>query len=105
MSNKEQLVVTIRWVDTSYTIHENLIGLAEVDRTNAGTLYKVLKDSLLRSTLIISLCRGQCYDGAANMAGHFTGVAKRLQEEEPRALFVHCLAHALNLCLQNCASH
>ena len=39
------------------------------------------------------------------MAGHLNGVATRLLEEEPRALFVHCLAHALNLCLQDCGSH
>ena len=104
ISVKEQLVVTIRWVDTNYKIHEDLIGLVAVDQTDAGTLSLVLKDSLLRSTLSLSQCRGQCYDGAANMAGHLNGVATRLLEEEPRALFVHCLAHALNLCLQDCGS-
>ena len=53
ISVKEQLVVTIRWVDTNYKIHEDLIGLVAVDQTDAGTLYLVLKDSLLRSTLIM----------------------------------------------------
>ena len=38
------------------------------------------------------------------MAGHLSGVAKCIQDEEPRALFVHCMAHCLNLCLQECAS-
>ena len=28
--------------------------------------------------------------------------AKHILKEEPRALFVHCLAHYLNLSLQNC---
>ena len=37
------------------------------------------------------------------MAGHLSGVATRLQAEEPRMLFVHCMAHCLNLCLQDCA--
>ena len=43
------------------------------------------------------------YDGASNMAGHLSGVAVRLQREEPRAHYVHCLAHSLNLCLQECS--
>ena len=38
ISVKEQLVVTIRWVDTNYKIHEDLIGLVALDQTNAGTL-------------------------------------------------------------------
>ena len=29
-------------------------------------------------------------------------IAARLQKEEPKALYVHCVAHSLNLCLQEC---
>ena len=46
--------------------------------------------------------RFDAYDGAANMAGHLSGVAARIQQEEPKALFVHCFAHSVNLCLQEC---
>ena len=46
-------------------------------------------------------CRGQSNDGAANMAKSIKGVAKCIQNEQPLALFLHCLAHNLNLCLQN----
>ena len=45
----------------------------------------------------LNRCRGQCYDGATNMAGHRSGVAKQLGDEEPRANFVHCYGHSLNL--------
>ena len=38
------------------------------------------------------------------MSGHTSGVATRIQECEPRALFVHCLAHCTNLCLQKVGS-
>ena len=34
------------------------------------------------------------------MAGHLNGVAAQIKRHEPRALFVHCLAHSVNLCLQ-----
>eukprot|EP00117_Sycon_ciliatum_P012838 scpid52838/ scgid13749/ Zinc finger MYM-type protein 1 len=36
----------------------------------------------------LNRCRGQCYDGASNMAGHRSGVAKQLGDEEPRALLI-----------------
>ena len=40
------------------------------------------------------------YDGAASMSGHINGVAAQIQRVEPGAVFVHCLAHCTNLCLQ-----
>ena len=56
--------------------------------------------------MVLSLdkCRGQAYDGASNMAGLLNGVATRLLKEAPKAHYVHCLAHSLNLCLQDCTS-
>ena len=47
--------------------------------------------------LSMSKCRGQCYDGASNMRGSKTGVAKKLLNDEPRAVFIHCYGHDLNL--------
>ncbi len=47
---------------------------------------------------------GQAYDGAANMSGLVSGVAKRIEQEIPTAIFVHCLAHTNNLCLITLAS-
>ena len=34
------------------------------------------------------------------MMGHINGVAARIQKDEPSAIYVHCLAHCTNLCLQ-----
>ena len=36
------------------------------------------------------------------MSGHISGVAARIQEIEiePTPIYVHCLAHSINLCLQ-----
>ena len=46
-------------------------------------------------------CRGQAYDGTLNFQGHITGVAKRFQSDNPAAISTHCLAHCVNLCLQD----
>ena len=35
----------------------------------------VLKDVILRMNLELNKCRGQCYDGASNMAGIRNGTA------------------------------
>ena len=103
VSIDEQLCVTIRWVNNDYEISEDPIGLIEVPKTDAATLTSALKDVLVRCVLPVSSCRGQAYDGAANMSGCLQGVATRIKSEEPAALHVHCLAHCLNLCLQDSA--
>ena len=58
-----------------------------------------IKDVFLRLNLPISKVRGQCYDGAATMAGYKSGVATRtrMKSDEPRAIFTHCYGHLLNL--------
>jgi len=63
----------------------------------------MIKDCLCRMSLPIELCRGQCYDGASVMAGAVAGVSSRIAADEPRAVYVHCLAHSLNLALQDSA--
>ena len=99
ISNHEQLAIIIRWVDMSYDIHEDLIGMVHVPETTSSMLTAVIKDVLIHCVLPLEVCRGQVYDGAANMMGHLSGVAKKLQDEHPAAIKVHCLAHSLNLCL------
>ena len=99
VGHKEQLCVTIRWVDNSLQIHETPLELIHVPKTDSETLTSVIKDCLFRLALPIGQCRGQAYDGAANMSGHIRWVAARIQQSEPTAVFVHCLAHCTNLCL------
>ena len=77
------------------------IGLYATDRTDAGNLTQLIKDVLVRLSLPLERCRGQCYDGASNMSGRRSGVAARIQQEEPRALYVHCMGHSLNLAVQD----
>ena len=56
-----------------------------------------MHDVLLRLNLSIAKLKGQCYGGAASMAGRKSGVATQLLREEPRAVFTHCYGHSLNL--------
>lgn len=40
---------------------------------------------------------GQSYDGASNMSGNYKGLQSRISNYCPRALFIWCHAHRLNL--------
>ena len=59
---------------------------------------------MLRLNLDVSKCRGQCYDGAAVMAGKKNGVAKQIQDEYPKCLYTYCHGHALNLAVKDSIS-
>ena len=99
-SHNEQLSLSIRWVDSHYTIHEDTLGLVQLENMKANTLYSIIKDILIRCSLPIAQCRGQAFDGASNMSGAQNGVQALVKKEANRALYVHCLAHSLNLCIQ-----
>ena len=96
-SNKEQVVICFRRIDEQFEAHEDFVGLYQVDSIVSNSIVEVLKDTIVRLNLAISKCQGQCYDGAANMAGIRNGVAAQMCAVEPRALYSHCYGHALNL--------
>ena len=97
-----QLTICIRYLcPQTYEVSEDCIGLYYTDRTNADCLTKLIKDVLLRSSLMLNRCRGQCYDGTANMSGRRSGVATQILHEEPRAVYLHCMGHTLNLAVQD----
>ena len=90
------MVLVLWWVDNDLNAHEEFTGLYEAPTIQAAHL---VLDTLIRLNLSISKIRGQCYDGASNMAGIRKGVAKQIQNQEPtcKALFTHCYGHSLNL--------
>ena len=90
ISNQKQVTVVI-------TVYEELLGLYRVDSIAADSLTAVIKDVMIRLNLSMSKLRGQCYDGCSTMSGIRTGVAKRIADEKPRAVFTHCYGHSLNL--------
>ena len=96
VSNKEQVVVCLRWVDDNFEVHEDFTGLYQVDSSGAEKIYHVITDVFLCLNLTISKVHGQCYNEAFIMSGAKSGVVARMQAAEPRAVFTHCYGHALN---------
>ena len=88
-------IIVFGWINKNLNVHEDFIGLHQVDNTSAST---VNKSVLLAMNLDIHSMRGQCYDGASTMFGTRTGVAEQIQQEEPKVIFTYCYGHALNFC-------
>ena len=95
VSNHEQLVICIRWIDYNFEPHEDMIEFYQVEGIKSETLFKSIKDALNRMDIPLTDCRGHCCNGASNMVGVKTGVATRTKEIESRALLTHCYGHAL----------
>lgn len=99
-STHEQVSICIRYLEGDITPVEKCLGMFEVSSTTGQQLASVILDVLCRCDLQLSSLRAQCYDGAANMSGKFSGVQSYIKQHQPLAMYVHCYAHNLNLVLQ-----
>ena len=64
VTNEEQLVICLRWVDENLQVHEDFVGLHPLSDTKVDTIAKVILDIIRRMGLKIENARGQCYDEA-----------------------------------------
>ena len=106
-SNEEQLAIVLRFVDQKCDIREEFLSFVKcTSQTTGEDLSKLILETLTsRFNLLMENCRGQTYDGAGNMAGCNKGVATRIQQIYPHAMYTHCSSHILNLCLVKCMEH
>ena len=95
----DQLSLSLRYVTSEGNAVERFIMFAELPGASAEEFYKLLLECLQPLGIELRHCRGQAYDGASVMSGNLTGLQTRVKEISPEAMFVHCCAHNLNLCL------
>ncbi len=98
ISNTEQLVVCLRYVDDNLDVLEEIIAW---NLPTSTVIVTTITDILLCMNLSISNCRGQCYNGASSMSGSRSGVAIQLSKLEPKALYTDSYGHSLNLAIQD----
>ena len=67
------------------------------DRKDAVSTANMIVNKLTTDGLESENCRSQGYDNAATMSGIHTGVQTRLKGLNPKAIFVPCNNHSLNL--------
>ncbi|XP_068115082.1 zinc finger MYM-type protein 1-like [Hyperolius riggenbachi] len=106
VSHKEQMSVIIRIVALeSLQIKEHFMGFLEAEETTGEGLASLILKRLGDLNISFEDCRGQSYDNGANMRGKRKGVQARLLEINPRAFFVPCGAHTLNLVVADAAKN
>lgn len=77
---------------------ESFLGFFPKAGKTAVELTENILTQLESDNLDIHLCRAQGYDNAATMAGVHGGVQAKIKEHNPKALFMPCANHSLNLC-------
>ena len=96
-SSQEQVTLILRQVTQKLEVHEEFLGLYHIPSIDAAMLTTAINNVLIRMNLPSEKLREQCYDGASAMSSSKCGVAKRICELEPRAVYTHCYGHALNM--------
>lgn len=105
IAGNEQEAVCVRYVDNTFSVHEELLGLYNVSSTTGMFLSKMLQNTLRALQLPIQNLRAQTYDGATNMSGKYKGCQAEIKKIQPLAMYVHCGAHVTHLIISKAISN
>lgn len=102
VTNWEQLGIAVRYLKDDRAV-ERLLGFEKCESITGEATSHTIISFLESKGLDIMDARGQNYDGAGNMSGANKGCAARISAINPRAPYVHCASHDLNLALNHAA--
>lgn len=97
VSNKEQLIVCVRWVDDNFEAHEEFLGLQQLEQCSAVSIANEIKQVLKSMDLPLGKLRGQCYDRCSTMASPNAGVSAMLKKKNLVLCTLTVNGHATNL--------
>lgn len=100
ISRIEQVSITLRYVEGE-TLREDFLQFFPTTIATGQALANIILEKLKELNIDIEFLYGQGYDGASVMSGEFKGVQAIIKEHSPKALYVHCSAHALNLAISD----
>uniref|UniRef100_A0A2S2P594 Repressor of the inhibitor of the protein kinase n=1 Tax=Schizaphis graminum TaxID=13262 RepID=A0A2S2P594_SCHGA len=97
ISTKEQLAICVRYISEDNMLNEDFLQFFEIESLTGESLANSILNGLSKCGIDCSYLHGQGYDGASNMSGQFRGVQSIVKLKYPKAVYVHCSAHSLNL--------
>ena len=101
IAHEDQVSEILRYVhideNRKVEIKETFLGFFQVNKKDAVSLVNKIQEKLEEDKISMNDCRGQAYDNAAVMAGVRGGVQQKILEVNPKAVFVNCENHSLNL--------
>lgn len=100
----EELSLFFRWAENGEPV-EHFFDIIPLKKADAASIYTTLTDWFKQKGIQLSKLVGMGFDGAATFSGAKTGVQARLKKNSPRALYVHCHCHMLQLACVQAANH
>jgi hypothetical protein len=99
IARREQVSVCVRFLHDG-KVEERFLGFFDTASTTGEELAKLIIAVFIKHGFDLKDLVGLGFDGASAMSSQEVGVAARMREKSPLALYVHCFAHRLNLALQ-----
>ncbi|CAI6354560.1 unnamed protein product [Macrosiphum euphorbiae] len=94
---EEQMSICVRYTK-KFQVFERFLGFIDVSqKQDSESLTSAILNFLEQSNIQNIPIVAQSYDGAAVMSGKRAGVQTKLKEYYPSAIYVHCMAHRINL--------
>lgn len=87
--------------NNTFSVEERFLTFCPINDTTGEGLTSFLLKTLENYGLDIYNMRGQGYDNGSNMKGKHQGLQKRILDINPRAMFVPCCNHRLNLVIND----
>ncbi len=76
VSKQEQLSIVVRYLHQQ-SLYEEFLDFIAAEGLDADSLLNKILETLAKCGIDHNACISQCYDGAAVMSGHISGVQER----------------------------
>lgn len=76
---------------------ERFLGFIDVSEKQDADALSTSITNFLKENNITEPIVAQSYDGASVMSGRFNGVQQKIKNKYPEAIYIHCMAHRMNL--------
>ncbi|KAJ8895847.1 hypothetical protein PR048_001186 [Dryococelus australis] len=101
---EEQMSIVLRYPENLHP-QEKLMGLVNCSKArDSASLTAAITDVLHNLHVEGMVMVAQSYDGASVMSDKHNGVQAKIKEQHPRATYIHCKAHRVNLVITDACS-